>query len=122
MSVELIKRPVNVYQTIDEQQKEELIETGIIVPDSKPDVMEVLVVDSNVNVKTREKTGKVMEVGGEINYQVVYRADNQNQDIETINVKAPWSVSCNYPARDEDVYTLVRSSIEHTDVEIANGR
>ncbi|NLG89673.1 MAG: DUF3794 domain-containing protein [Clostridiaceae bacterium] len=122
MSVELIKRPVNVYQTIDEQQKEELIETGIIVPDSKPDVMEVLVVDSNVNVKTREKTGKVMEVGGEINYQVVYRADNQNQDIETINVKAPWSVSCNYPAREEDVYTLVRSSIEHTDVEIANGR
>ena len=37
-----------------------------------------------------------MEVGGEINYQVIYRADNQNQDLETINVKAPWSVSCNY--------------------------
>ena len=122
MSVELIKKPVNVYQTIDEQQKEELIETGIIVPDSKPDVMEVLVVDADVNVKAREKTGKVMEVGGEINYQVIYRADNQNQDLETINVKAPWSVSCNYPVREEDVYTLVRSSVEHTDVEIANGR
>jgi hypothetical protein len=109
MSVELIKKPVNVYQTIDEQQKEELIETGIIVPDSKPDVMEVLVVDADVNVKAREKTGKVMEVGGEINYQVIYRADNQNQDLETINVKAPWSVSCNYPVREEDVYTLGRT-------------
>ena len=65
MSVELIKKPINLYQVIDEQQKEELMETGIIVPDSKPDVLDVLAVDSNVVVKTREKTGRVMEIGGE---------------------------------------------------------
>jgi hypothetical protein len=122
MSVELIKRPVNVYRTVDEQQKEELLETGIIVPDSKPDVLEVLVVDTDVVVKTREKTGKVMEVGGEICYQVLYRADNQEKSLEAINVKSPWSISCNYPAGDEEVYTIVKSSIEHTSIDIVNGR
>ncbi len=122
MSIELIKKPINVYQTIDEQQREELMETGIIVPDSKPDVMEVLAVDTDCIVKTREKTGKVMEIGGELIYQVIYRADNQEQGIESINVSAPWSLSCNYPAKEEDVYTLVRSNAEHTDIEIANGR
>jgi len=122
MSVELIKKPVNVYNTIDEQQKEELMETGMIVPDSKPDVMEVLVVDTDIVVKTREKTGKVMEVGGEICYQVLYRADNQQQSLEAINVKAPWSISCNYPAREEELYTLVRGSVEHTNIDIVNGR
>ena len=108
MSIELIKKPINVYQAIDEQQREELMETGIIVPDSKPDVMEVLAVDTDCVVKTREKTGKVMEIGGELIYQVIYRADNQEQGIESINVNAPWSLSCNYPAKEEDVYTLVR--------------
>lgn len=122
MSVELIKKPINVFQTIDEQQKEELLETGMIVPDSKPDVLDVLVVDTDVVVRTREKTGKVMEVGGEICYQVIYRADNQEQSLEAINVKAPWSVSCNYPAKEEDVYTLVKSNVEHTNVDIVNGR
>lgn len=122
MSIELIKKPINVYQAIDEQQREELMETGIIVPDSKPDVMEVLAVDTDCVVKTREKTGKVMEIGGELIYQVIYRADNQEQGIESINVNAPWSLSCNYPAKEEDVYTLVRSNAEHTDLEIVNGR
>ncbi|NLM09358.1 MAG: DUF3794 domain-containing protein [Clostridiaceae bacterium] len=122
MSVELIKKPINLYQVIDEQQKEELMETGIIVPDSKPDVLDVLAVDSNVVVKTREKTGRVMEIGGELCYQVIYRADNQEQSIEAINVNAPWSVSCNYPASEEDIYTIVRSTAEHTNIDIVNGR
>ncbi|NLX77766.1 MAG: LysM peptidoglycan-binding domain-containing protein [Clostridiaceae bacterium] len=122
MSVELIKKPINLYQVIDEQQKEELMEAGIIVPDSKPDVLDVLAVDSNVVVKTREKTGRVMEIGGDVCYQVIYRADNQEQSIEAININAPWSVSCNYPAGEENIYTLVRSAAEHTDIDIINGR
>lgn len=122
MAVELIKKPIHVFQTIDEQQKEELMETGMIVPDSKPDVLDVLVVDADVTVKTREKTGKVMEIGGEICYQVIYRADNQEQSLEAINAKAPWSISCNYPAREEDIHTLVQSSVEHSNVDVVNGR
>lgn len=122
MAVELIKKPIHVFQTIDEQQKEELMETGMIVPDSKPDVLDVLVVDADVIVKKKEKTGKVMEIGGEICYQVIYRADNQEQSLEAINTKAPWSVSCNYPAREEDVHTLVKSSVEHSNAEVINGR
>lgn len=124
MSVELIKKPVSLYQVIDEQQKEELMEAGIIVPDSKPDVLDVLAADTRIVVKTREKTGRVMEIGGEILYQVLYRADNQEQSMETINVSVPWSVSCSHPAREEDadIHTVVRSSVEHTNVEIVNGR
>lgn len=122
MAVELIKKPIHVFQTIDEQQKDELMETGLIVPDSKPDVLDVLVLDADIVVKTREKTGKVMEVGGEINYQVIYRADNQEQSLEAIHVKAPWSISFNYPAREEDIYTLVKSNVEHSSVDVVNGR
>ncbi len=122
MSVELIKRPINVYSTVDEQQMEELMETGMIVPDNKPDVLDVLVVDTDVVVKTREKTGRVMEVGGEICYQVLYRADNQEQSLEAINVKSPWSISCNYPTGEDEAYALVKSSVEHTNVDIMNGR
>jgi len=122
MAVELIKKPISLYQVIDEQQKEELVETGIIVPDSKPDVLDILAVDVSAVVKTREKTGRVMEIGGELCYQVIYRADNQEQSIEAINVSAPWSVSFSYPAGEENVHTIVRSTVEHTDVEIINGR
>lgn len=122
MAVELIKKPLSLYQVIDEQQKEELAETGIIVPDSKPDVLDVLAVDVSAVVKNREKTGRVMEIEGELCYQVIYRADNQEQSIESINISAPWSVSCNYPDVEENIYTLVRSTVEHTDVEIVNGR
>jgi LysM repeat protein len=122
MSVELIKRPINVYRTVDEQQKEELMETGMIVPDSKPDVLDVLVVDTDVIVRTREKTGRVMEIGGEICYQVLYRADNQEQSLESLNVKSPWSISCNYPGGEDEAYALVKSSVEHTNIDIVNGR
>lgn len=122
MAVELIKKPIHVFQIIDEQQKEEFVENGLIVPDSKPDVLDVLVADADVIVKAREKTGKVMEVSGEINYQVIYRADNQEQSLEAVNAKVPWSISCNYPAREEDVYTLVRSNVEHSNVDVVNGR
>ena len=53
---------------------------------------------------------------------MIYRADNQEQSLEAINAKAPWSISCNYPAREEDIHTLVQSSVEHSNVDVVNGR
>ena len=97
------------------------METGLIVPDNKPDVLDILVVDTDVIVRTKKKQARLWR-SRRIIYQVIYRADNQEQSLESINAKAPWSISCNYPAREEDIRTVAKSSVEHSSVDILNGR
>ena len=94
MSVDLIKKPINVFQTIYEQQKEELLETGLIVPDNK---LMCWIFLSWISCIAEQETGKVMEVGGG-SFTVIYRADNQEQ-VWNPSMPKPRSISCNYSGK-----------------------
>ena len=73
--MELIKKPVRTYRTIEIRETEELFENSIIVPDSKPDVKSLLVVNAECFVTGVEKTGRMLEVSGEIKYRILYVSD-----------------------------------------------
>jgi len=83
--MELIKKPVRTYRTIETRETEELFENSIIVPDSKPDVKTLLVVNAECFVSKVEKSGRMLEVGGEIKYRILYLADTPDNRLESIH-------------------------------------
>jgi len=120
--MELVKRPIRSYRTIDIAEPEEMFEHSIIVPDVKPDIRSILLADAECFVTGIEKTGRMIEVSGEIQYKILYIADTPEQKVESITAKYPWSFSLQKPKADGEIGAFARCRCQHTDVNIVNGR
>jgi len=122
MQMELIKKPLRSYRTIEIRETEEMLENSIIVPDSKPDIKNIILADAECFVTNVEKSGRMIEVSGETRYRILYCADTPEQKIESIVTQFPWSFSLQKPKTEEDVGVFARSYCQHTDASIVNGR
>ena len=120
--MELIKKPVRTYRTIEIRETEELFENSIIVPDSKPDVKSLLVVNAECFVTGVEKTGRMLEVSGEIKYRILYVSDTPDSRLESITSRFPWSVSCQKPKTDAEIGVVAGCRCQHTEAGAVNGR
>ncbi len=120
--MELIKKPVRTYRTIEIRETEELFENSIIVPDSKPDVKFLLVVNAECFVTGVEKTGRMLEVSGEIKYRILYVSDTPDSRLESITSRFPWSVSCQKPKTDAEIGVVAGCRCQHTEAGAVNGR
>jgi len=122
MQMELIKKPIRSYRTIEIRETEEMLENSIIVPDSKPDIKNIILADAECFVTNVEKSGRMMEVSGDIRYRILYVSDTPEQKIESIVTQFPWSFSLQKPKAEEEVGVFARSYSQHTDANIVNGR
>jgi hypothetical protein len=120
--MELIRRPVRTYRTIEIRETEELFENSMIVPDSKPDVKNILVSDAECFVTGVEKSGRMMEVSGEIRYRILYVSDTPDRRVESIATHFPWSVSCQKPKNEGETGVIARCRCQHTEANALNGR
>jgi len=120
--MELIKKPVRTYRTIETRETDELFENSIIVPDSKPDVKTLLVVNAECFVGKVEKSGRMLEVSGEIKYRILYEADTPDNRLESITSRFPWSVTCQRPRTDAEIGVAANCRCQHTEASAVNGR
>lgn len=120
--MELIKKPIRTYRTVDTRETEEMLENSIIVPDSKPDVKSLLVVDAESFVSSIEKSGRMIEVSGEIKFRILYISDTPENRIESITTRFPWSVSCQKPKVETEIGILARCRCQHNEANAINGR
>ena len=122
MQMELLKKPIKSYRTIDIRETEEMLENSIIVPDSKPDVRNILVADAECFVTNVEKSGRMIEVSGEIRYRILYCADTPEQRMECIITRYPWSFSVQKPKNEGEIGVFAKCRCQHSEANAVNGR
>ena len=122
MQMELLKKPLRSYRTIEIRETEEMLENSIIVPDSKPDIKNIILADAECFVTSVEKSGRMVEVGGEIRYRILYCSDTPDQRIESMVTQFTWSFSIQKPKADVEVGAFARCHCQHTEADAVNGR
>lgn len=122
MQMELLKKPLKSYRTIEIRETEEMLENSIIVPDIKPDIREILISDAECFVTNIERSGRMIEVSGEIRYRIMYSADTSEQRLESIVTQFSWSFSVTKPKTDAEIGLFAKAHCQHTEVSIVNGR
>ena len=122
MQIELLKQPIRSYRTIEIRETEEMVENSIIVPDSKPDIRNMLLADAECFVTSVEKSGRMVEVGGEIRYRILYVSDTPEQRPESIVTHFTWSFSVPKPKTEGEFGVFARCRCQHTEANIINGR
>ncbi|MGI6123594.1 MAG: LysM peptidoglycan-binding domain-containing protein [Acetivibrionales bacterium] len=122
MQMELLKKPIRSYRTIEIRETEEMLENSIIVPDSKPDIKNIILADAECFVTSVEKSGRMVEVGGEIKYRILYCSDTPDQSTESIVTQFTWSFSVPKPKTDAEIGIFAKSHSQHTEANAINGR
>ncbi len=122
MQMELLKKPIRSYRTIDIRETEEMLENSIIVPDSKPDIRNILLADAECFVTSIEKSGRMVEVSGEIRYRVLYCSDTPELRPESMVSHFTWSFSVPKPKTEVEIGVFARCRCQHTEANIVNGR
>jgi len=122
MSVDLLKEYIKLNKLMLGTESQAVFESDIIVPDIKPDISELLLVDADVSVDSVENFRDKLNVNFTINYKVLYRSKTGDTTVTPINFSAKFSTSINVDSLDSDAGISINCDIEHIDFSLLNDR
>lgn len=122
MSFELIRDVVRVSQAIGEDTTQTIVENDIIVPDIKPDIARILLLDGDAFVKGAEAVQDKILIDGILRYKILYISDDPDQPIKSINTNAGFQFAMDIPETRQGMNCKAGCEIEHIEYEILNGR
>lgn len=122
MAVDLLKEYIKLNKLMFGTESQAVFESDIIVPDVKPDIREVLLVDGDVCVDSVENFRDKLNVNFTIQYKVLYRNKAGAPLVTPIHYNAKFTSTVNADALDADSNVTVRCDIEHIDYSLLNDR
>ncbi len=122
MSLELIREAVRLNQPIGEDTTQAIVENDIIVPDIKPDIARILLLDGDAFVNGVETASDKLLITGTVRYKILYVSDDPEQPIKSINTSSGFHYSVDIPEARQGMQSRVKCDIEHMEYEILNSR
>lgn len=122
MSLELVKEAVKLNQPIGEESTQTVVENDIIVPDVKPDIAHIVLLDGDAYVNSVEAASDKLLINGTIRYVILYISDDPGQSLKSINTAAGFQYTMEIPDTRQGMQCRVKCNIEHLEHEIINSR
>lgn len=122
MSFELETESIVIYKPLKAANVKAVVDTDIIVPDTKPDVLSILQVNamSSINEKFIQKD-KIC-VSGNIDYTILYSGGDDTIEVKNINYRTPFTQQIEAEGIEEDMFNYVISNVSHVEFKIQNSR
>ena len=99
-----------------------LLEGDIIVPDSKPDLQEILRCQGNVKIREKRVTDDRISFSGDLEISVLYRAKNGERPLYAMQASLPLEDFLHIDGLEKDMETSLDAAPEHLDCQIINDR
>ncbi len=122
MALELLQKDVKVSRVVLRKKSSTVIENDIIVPDSKPDISKILIVDAEIFKGETECTRDKTTINGRLRYKILYVSDDESGSIKSIENDSPFSVDVETPGSNADMYCAAECTIEYLEYEVSNSR
>ena len=98
MIVECNKKTVNLKSVGVKNKNTIWVEQDILVPDSKPDVMKVIMVNATPYILNKEIQNDKVKIDGKINYFIIYKTSNDILNTRGLYMSYPFTA--NIPIKD----------------------
>ena len=114
------KEKLNINQLVGRKKKNVVVEGDVIVPDVKPDVLNVISSNANCYTYKREILENKIRVDGNINLYIVYLADNGGN--RSLNTVLDFSESMEFESVNETMTLNDNVIIKSIETKILNER
>ena len=122
MSLELVKEAFRVNNLLGEDTIQEVIENDIIVPDTKPDIARVLLLDGDVFVTGCDTGTDRVVTSGCVVCKILYISDDEARSVKSILSNIPFSYTIDVPGVRNGMKCKSKGTLEHLDYNLLNGR
>ncbi|HEX2945343.1 MAG TPA: SPOCS domain-containing protein [Clostridia bacterium] len=122
MSLDLIREAVRLNQPIGEDTTQAIVENDIIVPDIKPDIARILLLDGDAFVNGVETASDKINISGTVRYKILYISDDPEQPVKSINTSSGFRYTMDIPDARQGMQSRVKCDIEHLEYDILNSR
>jgi len=122
MSLELIKETIKFNQIIGEDTVQTIIESDIIVPDAKPDMSRVLLMDGDAFIEDVEVVKDRVVLKGFIYFKILYGTEDPEDCVKSINTKSNFTYGMDIIGAKPGMNCKPKCDIEHIEYDILNSR
>ena len=108
----IITEDLTYNRTIGSEKTQKIVESDIIVPDSKPDILKLLQSDANVLIPQKEVSDGCIELDGRVDMSIIYTPEAEQDTVKGFS----FSLNFNELINNKDI-----SSENYTYEEIIEG-
>ncbi len=109
-------------EKMGEETGQILLEGDMIVPDSKPDLQEILRCEGKVKIREKRITDDRISFSGEVEVTVLYRAKNGEKPLYAMTSALPLEDLLHMEGVSKDMDVVLTAELEHLDCQIVNDR
>lgn len=122
MVVETVKESLSVNKLVATKKELVMVEGDMIVPDSKPDILNTISTSGVVCVYKKEVLDGKVRVDGNINTYIMYMADDEKDRIRGINTTLDFSETIQIPNVNDEMSCKVTTNLKSIEAKVINGR
>lgn len=122
MALELRKESIGIRQAVGEDSTHMIIESDIIVPDIKPDVARVLLLDGDIFTEEVQTTQDKVTLIGTARLKVLYQSDDPEDNSKGISTNISFTRDLEMLDAKIGMVSKAKCIIEHIDYNIINSR
>lgn len=122
MEINTTRETLNINKVICEKKEMINIQGDMIVPDSKPDILNTINTSGNVCIYKKEIADGKIRLDGNILTYIMYLADGNTDNIRGINTGLDFSETINIPEIETGMNVDIYPTIKFIECKILNGR
>ena len=122
MIVDTVKENMCINKLITTKKEMIQVEGDMIVPDSKPDILNTICTSGIVCIYRKEVLDEKIKLEGSINTYIMYMADDSEDKVRGLSTNLDFIENINVPNCRENMSCKVRTSLRSIDAKVINGR
>ena len=122
MEVQVSKESISINKLVAEKKEIIFVNSDMIVPDSKPDILNTINTSGNVCLYKKEIAEDKVKIEGCINTYIMYLPDSKDDNLRALNCVLDFSESIAVPGAREGMMQCVKCMIKDIECKVINGR
>lgn len=122
MEVQVSKENIGISKLVAEKKEIVFIEHDMIVPDTKPDILNTINTSGNICIYKKEVLDEKVKIDGNINTYIMYLPDSKEDSLRALNCQLDFSESISVPGAREGTILTTKSMIRDIECKVINGR
>lgn len=122
MNLDFVYNDLITDRKVFEKSYEFVLNQDIIVPDSKPDILQILHKNSDVCIERYDLENNRLKINGILYVDIMYMADNEKSEIRGLNTEIELNQSIDIPEEYRESIAQVLSTVDSLECKITNER
>ena len=120
--IEAQRENLSINKLIAEKKEIIFAEGDMIVPDSKPDILNTISTSGVVSIYKKEVQSEKVRLDGTVNAYIMYMPDGADDTVRGLNTSVDFSENLNIPNCQEGMEAISNIKIKSIEAKVINGR